>query len=50
VQACAVRYGCLMAVLSKAELRAMVEDATVDCHDEDEAGAEWIAAYRYWLS
>jgi hypothetical protein len=37
---------------------ALVEEATVDCNDEEEAltgfatlppkGTEWIAAYRHW--
>lgn len=39
-----------MAVLSKAELRAMVEDATVDCHDKDEAATGFFTMFENELA
>jgi hypothetical protein len=35
-----------MAVLSKAELKAMVEDATVDCYGEDEAATGFFTMFE----
>ena len=43
-----VGYPPAVGKLERKHLQALVEDATVDCHEPSPEGAQWIEAYRHW--